>query len=113
MRFTELPLIEYIDIDEQQIDLYIHTKDKRLILVSDIQTDPFVDIQVVCVDHIWSGIKTSFMMLREDFSHLEYVIKDRHTQKVTKKDFDELYDYLEEDIDDFAEAYGVEPLREP
>jgi hypothetical protein len=113
MRFAELPLIEYIDIDEQQIDLYIHTKDKRIILVSDIQTNPFVDAHVVCVDHIWSGIKMSFMMMREDFSHLEYVIKDRYTQRVTKKDFDDLYDYLEEDIEDFAESYGTEPLREP
>jgi hypothetical protein len=115
MKFTELPLIEYIDIDEQQIDLYIHTKDKRLIVVSDIQTDPYVDSQVVCVDHIWIGQRMSFMMLREDFSHLEYSIKDRNIQKDSRKYFDEVCDYLEddEDVDYFLDYQNLEVLKEP
>ena len=117
MKFSEIPLVEYIDIEEQCIDLYIHTKDKRMIFVPDVQTDMFIDSFQVVVEHMMFDQKVSFIMMRKDFSHLEYRVSDRQKSKTVKQEIDELYSYLEEDekddIDFFLDYHNKEVLKEP
>lgn len=69
--------IDFIDIEEQYIDVYVYTKDKRIIVVKDMVSDIYIDDYQVSMDHMSLGQRVSFAMLREDFSHLEYIIKDR------------------------------------
>jgi len=111
MKFSEIPLVEYIDIEEQRIDLYIYTKDKRMILVSDVQTDMFIDSFQVSVEHMMFDQKVSFIMMREDFSHLEYKVINR--QGIGNK-IKHIYKDIEQDsIEDFIEFHSYEVLREP
>jgi hypothetical protein len=112
MNFTEIVILDYIDEWEQEAHVHVYTKDKRILAVHNIASNPTIDSNTVCIDFMQFGKRMTFAMPREDFSHIEYYYQDK-PEPITKKDFDELYDYLEEDIDDFAEAYGVEPLREP
>jgi hypothetical protein len=117
VKFSEIPLVEYIDIEEQCIDLYIHTKDKRMILIPDVQTDMFIDSFQVSVEHMMFDQRVSFVMMREDFSHLEYKVSDRQRLKTVKEEIDDLYSYLEddesEDIDFFLDYHNTEVLKEP
>jgi hypothetical protein len=111
MKFSEIPLVEYIDIEEQRIDLYIYTKDKRMILVSDVQTDMFIDSFQVSVEHMMFDQRVSFIMMREDFSHLEYKVTNR---QVMGNKIKHIYKDIEQDsIDDFIEFHSYEVLREP
>jgi len=111
MKFSEIPLVEYIDIEEQRIDLYIHTKDKRMILVSDVQTDMFIDSFQVVVEHMMFDQKVSFVMMREDFSHLEYKVTNR---QVMGNKIKNIYkDIEEEDVDFFLDYHNREVLKEP
>jgi hypothetical protein len=110
MKFSEIPLVEYIDIEEQCIDLYIHTKDKRMILVSDVQTDMFIDSFQVSVEHMMFDQRVSFVMMREDFSHLEYKVTDRQGLKDKPR---RIYRDTEDDIDFFLDYHNREVLKEP
>lgn len=83
MKFTHIPILEYINT-EQQVDIHIHTKDKRMILLSDIQTNPYIDSQIVSIDHCVFGRQISFVLLREDFSHLEYIVKSKKSGEYIK-----------------------------
>jgi len=40
MKWTEIPLLEYIDTYEMQCDVYVHTKDQRVIGLRDVQANP-------------------------------------------------------------------------
>jgi hypothetical protein len=112
MKFSEIPLVEYIDIEEQRVDLYIHTKDKRIIFVSDVQTDMFIDSFQVVVEHMMFSHKVSFVMMREDFSHLEYRVSDR--QGIEDRPRRIYRDTQEADsVDDFIDYHSSEVLREP
>jgi hypothetical protein len=107
MNWSEIPLIDYIDIYEDQVDVYIHTKDQRVIGVKDVQTNGHLDAVGFTVDHMAFGLKFTFFMPREDFSHIEYRYIPRENNK---KYFDDLHSYLDEDV------YPPEPgeaLKEP
>lgn len=90
--------LEYIDIEEQYIDVYVYTKDKRVIVIKDLASDIYIDDYQVAMDHWELNTRTSFVMVREDFSHVKYIIKDRNT--ATKKDFDDLHSFIEDQIND-------------
>jgi len=107
VRFTEIPLLEYIDTGEEQCDLYIHTKDKRMLVFKDIQSDPHLDDTGFYVDYMFLSRRMSVFVPREDFSHMEYRYSAR--THIIKKDFDDLYSYLDEDVD----YLPPEVLKEP
>jgi hypothetical protein len=107
MKFKEIPLLDYIDIEEEQCDVYVYTKDKRMLVFKDIQSNPHVDETGFYVDYIFLSRRMSVFVPREDFSHVEYWHSTR--THITKKDFDDLYSYLDEDVD----YIYPETLREP
>jgi len=109
MKWSEIPLIDYIMLSEEQCDVYVHTKDKRIIVVKDVRTNGHLDENGLYVDHNSFGLRFSFFLPREDFSHIEYRYTPR--EKTTKADFDELHSFIEEQIEDYK--YPEESLREP
>jgi hypothetical protein len=109
MNFTEIVILDYIDTWEQEAVVYVHTKDKRMSAVHDVVSNPTIDNNAIYIDFMQWGKRMTFVMPREDFSHLEYYYKDRH-KPITKQDFDELNSFIDEQIEDFTPA---ETLREP
>lgn len=109
MKWTEIPLIDYIVLSEEQCDVYVHTKDQRVIGVRDVRTNGHLDENGFYVDHNAFGLRFSFFLPREDFSHIEYRYTPR--KKTTKDDFDELNSFVEEQFEDYE--YPEETLREP
>lgn len=115
MNWTEIPLLEYIDTYEMQCDVYVHTKDQRVIGLRDVQTNPHLDSNGLYMEHNAFGLEFSFFLPREDFSHIEYRYvqreRPRDHEPITKKDFDELNSFVEEQFEDYE--YPAEALREP
>jgi hypothetical protein len=107
MKHSHIPLLDYTDIEEEQCHIYVHTKDKRMLVFKDIQSNPYIDEIGFYVDYIFLSRRMSVFIPREDFSHVEYWYSTR--ENITKKDFDELYSYLDEDVD----YIYPETLREP
>jgi len=107
MKHSQITLIDYIDIEEEQCDLYVHTKDTRMIVFKDIRSNGLLDDTGFYVDYMFLGKRMSAFVPREDFSHVEYWYSTR--ENITKKDFDDLYSYLDEDVD----YLPSETLREP
>lgn len=97
MKYTELPLVDYIELLDEKVTVYIHTKDKRMIVLHDVCSNMSLDDMGIYVDHMVLGKRMTCMMPREDFSHVEYYISPR--EHITKKDFDELHSFIEEQID--------------
>lgn len=104
MSYVEIPLIDYIDIDEEKTTLYVYTKDKRIIVLDDVCSNMSIDEWGVYVDHMLFGKRMTFAMAREDFCHVEYYYGPR--ERVTKKDFDVLNSFVDNE-------YPPEVLREP
>jgi len=107
MKSTHIPLLDYTDIEEEQCHIYVHTKDKRMLVFKDIQSNPYIDEIGFYVDYMFLSRRMSVFIPREDFSHVEYWYSTR--ENITKKDFDNLYSYLDEDVD----YIPSETLREP
>lgn len=111
MSFQEIPLLDYID-EDYDIDLYIHTKDNRVVKLEEIKTNLYIDNYQVSIDHVWFGQTMTFVMLREDFSYMRYMVKSRmpgrHTPENVIADdfnsqdiFDDINSFVEEQIEDF------------
>jgi hypothetical protein len=83
MNKTYIALIDYIDTYEEECDVYVHTKDKRIIAVKDVRSEGMLDEAGFYVDHWYMGKRTSVFVPRDDFSHLEYIYKQR--DKVSKE----------------------------
>ena len=94
MKWSEIPLIEHIDIYEEQCEVYVHTKDQRVIRLRDVQDNGYLDDTGLYLDHLAMGLRFSFFLPREDFSHIEYRYSPRHS--TAKKDFDEMHSFVEE-----------------
>jgi hypothetical protein len=95
MKFTHIPLLDFIEIEDEQCDVYVHTKDKRMIAFKDVRSDGHLDETGFYVDYFFLEKRMTAFVPREDFSHLEYF----YTRKtITKKDFDELNSFIEEQI---------------
>lgn len=101
----EIPLLDYVDTNDEKVMVYIHTKDKRTVAVHDVRSNLIIDKQVVYIDYMHWGRILTCAIPREDFSHIEYYYEDR--QRITKKDFDELHSFIEEQI------YPPDLLTEP
>jgi hypothetical protein len=97
MKSTHIPLLDYIETEEEQCDVYVHTKDKRMLVFKDVQSDAHLDETGFYIDYMFLSRRMSVFVSREDFSHMEYRYSAR--THITKKDFDELYSYLDEDVD--------------
>ena len=108
MTFTELPLLDYIDSYKEEMDVYITDKDRKLIAVMNIQSNPVFDGSGLYIDHIVLGSVCTFVMLQQDFLYLEYRVRGKNSREVTKEDYDNLYTYIDKDIEDFAESYGID-----
>lgn len=108
MNWTEIPLIEHIEVYDTQCSVYIHTKDRRVIVLHDVRSNGYCDDRGVFIDHVSLGLTFTVFISREDFSHVEYRYSPR--SKISKKDFDDLYSYLDEEIEYFTPA---ESLIEP
>ena len=100
----DLPLIDYIEPLDEKVTIYIHTKDKRMIVLGDVCSNMSLDDMGVYVDHMLFGKRMTCMIPREDFSHVEYYVSPREN---SKKDFDDINSFIEEQI------YPPESLREP
>jgi hypothetical protein len=98
MKFTTIGLAEYIDIYEEQCDVYVYTKDKRIIVIDDVRSEGLLDDTGFYVDHWFMGKRMSVFVPRDDFSHLEYTYKQRNT--VSKKEFDDMHSFIEEQLGD-------------
>jgi len=94
MKWSEIPLIDYIMLSEEQCDVYVHTKDQRVIGLKDVRTNAHLDDNGFYVDHLAMGLRFSFFLPREDFSHIEYRYSPR--ERTTKEDFDEMHSFVEE-----------------
>jgi hypothetical protein len=77
MSWTEIPLLEYIDTEEEQCDIHVHTKDKRILVFKDIQSNGHLDENGFYVDYMFFSIRMSVFVPREDFSHVEYMYSPR------------------------------------
>lgn len=108
MNYTEFPLIDYINIDEEKTTLYVYTKDKRIIVLHDVCSNMSIDDMGIYVDHMVFGKRMTFMMVREDFSHVEYCVSPRED---SKKDFDLLNSFIEYSMKD--DEYPPDLLTEP
>ena len=105
VKFTEIPLLDYIDIEEEQCDVYIHTKDKRMIVLKDIQSNGLLNDDGFYIDYMFLSRRMSVFVSREDFSHIEYWYSPRTT--IDKGYFDELHSFVED------HEPPSETLREP
>ena len=86
MKYTHIPLLDYIDIEEEQCDIHVHTKDKRILVFKDIQSNGHLDENGLYVDYMFFSRRMSVFVPREDFSHVEYMYSPRNT--VSKKYID-------------------------
>lgn len=109
----EIIILDYIDTYEEKVHVYIHTKDNRFILVEDIVTNPVFDGQALHIDYMEWDSRYTFVMLQDDFSYLKFRTFPREHEEVTKKDYDKLYNYIEDDIEYFESRMDSEILREP
>lgn len=94
MKWSQIPLVDYIVLSEEQCDVYVHTKDERVIGLQDVRTNAHLDDNGFYVDHLAMGLRFSFFLPREDFSHIEYRYSPR--KKTIKDDFDEMHSFVEE-----------------
>lgn len=79
MKWTEIPLVEYINQEEEMLTLYIYTKDKRILAFKDVCSDMTINDTSVYFSHILWDTVFDVVMLKEDFSYLEYRIERRKT----------------------------------
>ena len=109
MSFTEIPLIDYIDTYDEQVHLFIHTKDQRVLGLRDVISNLVISNGVVSVEHMAFEQRFTFAMSKEDFSHIEYYYAPRPFD--SKKAFDDLNSFIDEQIEDLEDPPEV--LREP
>jgi hypothetical protein len=109
MKPSEISLLDYIELYDEQCDVYIHTKDKRVIKVDDVRSNAHIDDSGLYVDHVSLGLRFTLYIPRDDFSHLEYRYSPR--TDTSKKEFDELNSFVEEQFEDYE--YPSESLTEP
>lgn len=105
MNHTEIPIVDYIDIYDEQVHLFIHTKDQRVIGIRDAVTNVVISHGVVSVEHMALGQRFTFAISKEDFSHIEYYYAPRPPE--SKKEFDYIHGLVEDDKE------PVEMLKEP
>ena len=98
MTFTTIPLVEYIDTYEEECYVYVHTKDKRMIVIEDVRSEGLLDDTGFYVDHWFMGKRVAVFVPKEDFSHLKYMYKKRDS--VSKKEFDDMHSFREEQLGD-------------
>jgi hypothetical protein len=77
MKWSEIPLIDYIEIYEERCDLYVHTKDKRIIVFKDVQTNAHLNETGLFVDYMSLDRVATGFVPRDDVSHLEYMYSQR------------------------------------
>ena len=107
MKYISIPLIDYIDVYEEQCDVHVHTKDKRVLVFKDVRSNADITEEGLYLVYLWFGQHMNVFISRDDFSHMEYRYSPR--QKIIKKDFDDLYSYLDEEV----EYTPAESLTEP
>lgn len=98
MRSTTIPLVEYIEVFDEVCDVYVYTKDKRIIVIDDVRSEGLLDDTGFYVDHWFMGKRVAVFVPKEDFSHLKYMYKKR--DGVSKKEFDDMHSFIEEQLGD-------------
>lgn len=101
MNFTEIVILDYIDTWEQEAHVHVYTKDKRILAVHKIVSNPTLDNNTLHIEYMQYGRRMNFVLPREDFSHIEYYYQDK-PEPITKKDFDEINSFIDEQIEDFT-----------
>lgn len=98
MSFVEIPLAEYINVEEEMLSLYVHTKDKRVLAFKDIVSNMTYSDGTLGFSHVlWERV-FDVVVLKEDFSHIEYTIDRR---KTAHEEIDELNSFLDDEIERF------------
>lgn len=111
MSYEEIILIDHINLEDEQCDVYIHTKDKRVLGLTDVCSNAIISYNVLYVDHYVSDMRFTFALPMSEFSHVEYITKSRAPEKFDyKKEFDDINSFIDEQIDEFN---APEVLREP
>ena len=106
MRSTTIPLVEYIEVFDEVCDVYVYTKDKRIIVIDDVRSEGLLDDSGLYVDHWFMGKRMSVFIPRDDFSYLEYGYRKR--KRTTKEDFDDMHSFIEEQFkgdDSYIKGY--------
>ena len=85
MNFTEIVILDYIDEWEQEVTVYVHTKDKRMLAVHDVVSNPTISNNVLYIAFMQWGKEMTFALPKDDFSHLEFYYKSR--QNISKENF--------------------------
>lgn len=98
MKSTIISLVEHVEVFDEVCDVYVYTKDKRIIVIKDVRSEGLLDDTGFYVDHWFMGKQTSVFVPRDDFSHLEYIYKQR--DKVSKEEFDKMHSFIEEQLGD-------------
>ena len=94
MSYVEIPVVDYVDINEEQVHVFIHTKDQRVLGLRDAVSNLIISDGVVYIEHMALGQQFIFSMSKDDFSHIEYYYSKRPD---SQKDFDDLNSFIEED----------------
>jgi len=79
---TTIPLVEYIDTYEEECYVYVHTKDKRIIVIDDVRSEGLLDDSGFYVDHWFMDKRMSVFISRDDFSYLEYGYRQRDKERL-------------------------------
>ena len=98
MSFVEIPLAEYINVEEEMLTLYVYTKDKRILAFKDVVSNMTYSDGVLGFSHVlWEKV-FDVVILKEDFSYIEYTVERR---KTAHEDIDELNSFLDDEIERF------------
>jgi hypothetical protein len=114
VKYTSIPLIDYIDIEEEQCDVHIHTKDKRVLVFKDVRSNADITEEGLFLEYSFFGQRMNVFVARDDFSHMEYRYSQREgvpRESITKKDFDDLNSFIEEQFWEYKDPSNT--LTEP
>jgi hypothetical protein len=98
MNFTEIVIVDNIDIHDEQVHLFIHTKDQRVLGLRDVVSNPVITYDVLYVDHLVLGKRFTFAIDKDSYSHMEYYVEQRPD---TRKEFDDINSFIDDQIEEF------------
>ena len=110
MSYEEIILVDHINLEDEQCDVYIHTKDRRVLGLTDVCSNAIISYNVVYIDHYALGMRFTFALPMSEFSHLEYITKSRTPENViaddfnSEKVFDDINSFIDDQVEDFSKG---------
>jgi hypothetical protein len=109
MSFVEIPLAEYINTEEEILSLYVHTVDKRILAFKDVVSNMTYYHDHLSFSHVLWDKVFDVVVLKEDFSHIEYTVERRMT---SQEEIDEINSFLDEEIERFKPKPFVDTIMD-